>query len=248
VLDLLLGDAPIDFVLTTSSLSSDIGGLGLGAYAAANRALDAFVTAQRRCGKSPWRSVLWDGFRSSDPAAPRTLAQAITPEEAGRTLGRILAAGSRGRVLVSTTDLALRAARWTERASLAGGTAAVREGLVRHDRPTLAAAYAAPESEVERRLCALWAEALSLHRVGLDDGFFELGGSSLLAVNLTSRMRRELDVDLSVAILFEAPTVRALARVIDKQQGSDRSLKGSATRGRLRKEAQEGKKVDAAVE
>ncbi|MEL6326459.1 MAG: amino acid adenylation domain-containing protein, partial [Cyanobacteria bacterium J06626_23] len=78
----------------------------------------------------------------------------------------------------------------------------------------------APSTPLEQQLAALWGQVLSLERVGLHENFFELGGDSLLATQLTVRMRTSLQRDVPLRTLFEHPTVAKLARAIDDQPTS----------------------------
>ncbi|HVE84324.1 MAG TPA: amino acid adenylation domain-containing protein, partial [Myxococcales bacterium] len=87
-------------------------------------------------------------------------------------------------------------------------------------RPSLSNEYAPPETELERALCALWAELLGISEVGATDGFFDLGGSSLLAVRMVARLRERTGHDLPVLEVFERPTARALAQRLER--GGDR--------------------------
>lgn len=75
--------------------------------------------------------------------------------------------------------------------------------------------FVAPRTEVERRVCAVWAEILRTDRVGVHDSFFALGGDSLTAVQMVSRLRREFTGAVSVRLLFEQPTPEQLARMLE---------------------------------
>ena len=71
--------------------------------------------------------------------------------------------------------------------------------------------YEAPEGELESSLAAMWQSLLGVERVGRNDNFFDLGGHSLLAMQVIARLREEQGIELSPALLFDHPTVAALA-------------------------------------
>ncbi|WP_211904909.1 non-ribosomal peptide synthetase [Xanthomonas maliensis] len=75
-------------------------------------------------------------------------------------------------------------------------------------------AYEAPQGPVEERLAAVWSELLGVERVGRHDNFFEIGGHSLLAMQLASRVRTRMHADLPLDRLFAHPQLHALARQI----------------------------------
>ncbi|GHE84708.1 hypothetical protein GCM10018785_60860 [Streptomyces longispororuber] len=74
--------------------------------------------------------------------------------------------------------------------------------------------YVPPATPRERQLCELVAQVLSVERVGMSDDFFELGGDSLLATRLTSRISNEMGVRVSLRSVFEAESLAGLARVV----------------------------------
>ena len=83
------------------------------------------------------------------------------------------------------------------------------------DRAALASSYTAPQSDAEKTLAKIWQDVLKTDRVGATDNFFELGGHSLLGLALFTRIQKELDVALPLATLFQAPTLGALAKIIE---------------------------------
>ena len=87
-------------------------------------------------------------------------------------------------------------------------------------RPALDNAYTAPQTPMERELAAIWAEVLALEPVGMEDDFFDLGGHSLGATRIVSRVAAAFHVELPLTILFERPTVAAMALAILAEQAS----------------------------
>jgi amino acid adenylation domain-containing protein len=77
------------------------------------------------------------------------------------------------------------------------------------------AVFAAPATETERQIAAMWQELLRLPRVGVDDNFFELGGHSLLAARFISAVRAEFAVEIPMRMVFERPTIRDFATWLD---------------------------------
>ena len=75
--------------------------------------------------------------------------------------------------------------------------------------------YTAPATKTEERLAVIWQEVLGLEKVGIDDNFFEIGGHSLKATVLVSKIHKEFHVDLPLIEVFKSPTVRKIAEYIE---------------------------------
>jgi thioesterase domain-containing protein/acyl carrier protein len=77
---------------------------------------------------------------------------------------------------------------------------------------------ATPQTELEEKLLAIFRDVLNTSEFGVTDSFFDYGGYSLLTVNLFTRINRAFSLSLPISLLFDAPTVRALAEIIDRDQ------------------------------
>jgi amino acid adenylation domain-containing protein len=74
-----------------------------------------------------------------------------------------------------------------------------------------------PRDQVEREICRIWEEVLSVSPVGLGANFFELGGHSLLAVRLMNQLKRSFGANIPMSALFRQPTVEQIASLIRKE-------------------------------
>lgn len=120
-------------------------------------------------------------------------ASAISSSQAADVLVRILAADAPSAVIISSDNLL------------------EKEPGEQRDTPQMVG-----KDDVEATLRGWWLELLGLQEVDLDDDFFELGGHSLIGVLLFSKIKKTYDLDLGLATLFEARTVRELAQLIRK--------------------------------
>ncbi|MBL4704059.1 MAG: amino acid adenylation domain-containing protein, partial [Flavobacteriales bacterium] len=75
--------------------------------------------------------------------------------------------------------------------------------------------YVAPKTDTEEKLVVLWKEVLGKEKIGIEDDFFELGGNSLKATRLISKVNKEFTIDVDLRSLFEEPKIRFLAEKID---------------------------------
>lgn len=97
-------------------------------------------------------------------------------------------------------------------------------------------AYLAPRYELERLISTIWEEVLRIKKVSVNSNFFDLGGHSLLVVEVQSKLRELLDRDVAVAELFRYPTISTLARHLSWELADPPPRQQDQGRARLRKE------------
>ena len=95
-----------------------------------------------------------------------------------------------------------------------------RTALPRPDRkrPNLDSPYAPPRGDDEVRLLRIWQAVLDVHPIGIHDNFFDLGGHSLAASRVISRVIQAFQLALPIKALFAAPTVAEMATIIAQNQ------------------------------
>jgi hypothetical protein len=243
----------LDFLVLFSSITSATGGgPGQVDYCAANAYLDAYAhrlaATGRRVSSVNWGEWTWnaweEGLAGYDEALQKFFREnrarfGIGFDEGWRSMLRALATNET-RVVVSTQGfptVVLGSARFTLEAVTSPAGAASGE---RHPRPELVTFYQEPSGKLEETIAEVWCDSLRLDRVGVQDNFFELGGNSLLGVNIVAALRREFELDeLPPHILYEAPTVAALAKVIESaalgEQPASTEDEGSQVRAQLRR-------------
>ncbi|MGZ8478892.1 MAG: non-ribosomal peptide synthetase [Candidatus Binatia bacterium] len=85
-------------------------------------------------------------------------------------------------------------------------------------RPDLSNSYAPPSTTTQAQLISIWSEVLSLDQIGVHDSFFDLGGHSLAAFRVVSRVIQTFALELPIKALFDAPTVAEMAAIIVQNQ------------------------------
>ncbi|HLP62070.1 MAG TPA: amino acid adenylation domain-containing protein [Candidatus Deferrimicrobium sp.] len=88
-------------------------------------------------------------------------------------------------------------------------------------RPELNVAFEAPQTEIEKKIAAIWKEFLHLEEVGLNDNFFDLGGHSLLLTQVHSRLSEKFDKELTIIDLFRFSTIRSLSGYIGEKKDNE---------------------------
>jgi acyl transferase domain-containing protein/thioesterase domain-containing protein/acyl carrier protein len=138
----------------------------------------------------------------------RNYEAGIRPEDGTEALLRVLADDLGPQVAVTSInlDFLLRQAERVVADSSSSGA--------RFERPDLDSEYKEPRDEVEKTLVTLWEELLGVEGLGIGDSFFDLGGHSLIAVRLFSKIKKTYRVDFPISVLFEAPTIEGCAGLI----------------------------------
>ncbi|UCH96114.1 MAG: SDR family NAD(P)-dependent oxidoreductase, partial [Candidatus Aminicenantes bacterium] len=231
VLDRLLKDTPLDFFVFCSSIAALLSQIGQVGYCAANNFLDAYAHRKFFREGTFTVSVNWDRWQNIGVAAiiekqhkqltGEELTGGITPEEGAAALGRILAEPL-PQVIVSPKELEMLIQQLNRfnTSSLLKSLAGISSANRLYERPQLDTEYAAPLDETQQTLAKIWENLFGFQPIGIHDDFFEMGGDSLRAMVVLSKIHKEIDVEIPISEFFSRPTIEKLSEYIG---GSEKS-------------------------
>lgn len=223
VLEQVLQSLNIDFCITLSSLSSILGGFGLGLYSATNQFADTFINRHNQNNSLPWYIVNWDKLQLNANQEEIPIEQisgselAITPIET-EVFKRVFSLKEGTQIIISKVDINARGNYKFSLDSLENSKSTNQLDLSsRYSRPNLSNSYVAPTNELEKQITEIWQEVLGIAEIGIYDNFYELGGDSLIATQLVSRLRAKFPVDLPLRdLLLEAMIPTKQAEIIEQ--------------------------------
>jgi acyl transferase domain-containing protein/acyl carrier protein len=224
VLEQILQNRELDFCIIFSSLASILGGFGLGLYSAANHFIDTFANRHNQNNSLSWHIINWDKLHLNFSQEEKTLGQTsslqlgITPAEAIEVFKRILSLEKGTQIIVSTVDIKARQNYTSNFDYLANAKSSSQlDSFPSYSRPQLSNSYVSPTNQLEKQITEIWQEVLGIAEVGIYDNFYELGGDSLIATQLVSRLRAKFPIDLPLRdLLLQAMIPSKQAEMIEQ--------------------------------
>jgi acyl transferase domain-containing protein/acyl carrier protein len=235
VLERLLQDTPLDFLLLFSSIGNMLyaGKFGQVGYNAANEFLDAYTYYKNQPGAPLTVTINWVDWKEVGMAV-RTLEEknldidaelpdAVIPREGIEIFKRILE-NRQPQVAVSTLDLLRRMKHFNHLKYKEVGSPDVLEDATLpvslNQRPQLATHYVSPRNEMERTILGVWQFFLGIEKIGINDNFFDLGATSLTMIQVNSKLNKSLGKEIPLVTLFNYPTIGSLAEYLCQQECS----------------------------
>jgi len=217
VLDRVFRDRPLDFMVLCSSITAVLGGPGQVGYCGANAFLDAFAVARSRDRDELTVSINWGRWQGIGLARDfeswhqsrtgEALIGGMTIEDGLEALRRILHYRVGPRVAVMTSE-------WRPDRRPMVPALGVATRAVAAPAPVVVEEFSG--TPMEQQLAAIWRQVLGTGRFDRHTTFQELGGDSLVGIQMLARVRERLGVQLPIHTVFDAPTIAALSVVIEQ--------------------------------
>jgi acyl transferase domain-containing protein/acyl carrier protein len=230
VLDKIFAGRKLDFLVLYSSIASVLGEVGQADYCGASAFLDAYAHKQARHRDRAVIAINWEiwqevgiGVNTEVPAHIRQLRQqmlanGILPEEGVDAFDRILSSGL-SQVIVCPQDIKKRIeiGKSLTADSFLKELGKSRPAPGQPARRTTGTSFVRAGAGLEQRISEIWQRILGRDGIGVNDNFFDLGGNSLLGLQLVSELSQELGTQIAPVTLFEFPTVRSLTRHLNSE-------------------------------
>ncbi|OAI57219.1 hypothetical protein AYO50_00285 [Acidobacteria bacterium SCGC AG-212-P17] len=257
ILERVFKEHDLDFFVACSSVTSVEGEFAQVGNCSANAFLDAFCLNNNFKPSTRTIAIGWDAWkdarkaqnadRPADSEQPRNerFAMALSTAEAVEVFDRILNLdASRLHVLVSTLDLDVSQRR-TNSGPQATEDAVPGAMPELYSRPDLSSIFVAPRNDLERQIAEVWQSVVGLKAIGVCDNFWELGGNSLLATQVVSRLKERFHIVLPLRAFFQMPTIEKLGEEIVRLQslnsGTPSQTLGGAQIAPIRRVDRKGK-------
>ena len=210
-----LKEHPPDFSLVFTSLTSMTGSMASWSETAASWHMQGVVQNLRRDYPWAWSHVQWDtpGF-GAEAENQGQFSAAITPLQGIQAFDRMVHADLVPEIMVCPQHVAVGFMTHAEAGDLKNAESAVAPEISSHSRPAMASIYVPPVDETEAVICGIWQELLGIGQIGIHDNFFDLGGNSLIATQLLSRLHRNVSPKIPLRMVFDNTTVAELAAAI----------------------------------
>jgi acyl transferase domain-containing protein/acyl carrier protein len=230
VLNTVLQDVKPDFLILFSSISAITGGFSQVDYCAASNFLDTFAHDNYSKQSMLTISINWDMWQENNLQdelmanyGTEVLAKlqkfraqyGINSQEGVQVLDHILSQ-TFPQVVVSTQNLKYRIEHANDQFVKLLQNLENHAPQSTHQRPNLKTTYVAHSNEVEQRIADIFSDLLGINSVGIYDNFFDLGGNSLIGIQLISRLNQDFQIEISIHSLFKSPYVAELALIIEE--------------------------------
>jgi acyl transferase domain-containing protein/acyl carrier protein len=232
VIEEVFKDKPLDLMVLFSSLGSIAPLFGQVGYTAANCFLDTYAwskSAQTLRGRGRLTiSINWDAWQEVGMGVKAVKAAGHDPGEAipfgilpheGTAVCKRIIGYRLPQVLVATRelDLILKPVQQLKEEIEKDSQQVHPSGM--NKRPALITPYTVPATDTEQVLARIWEDFFGIEKIGARDDFFELGGDSLKAINVITRIQRQLHVQIPLPEFFKISNIAALASYIESLSG-----------------------------